>query len=158
MYRILNCIFASSVLSCSKVLYRGKGFGSYYYDTSGKECITKFAEVDGYTSCESYIPGKNQITLQQRNNNYIVAIDVEKLQEHGGRKKYCGKRVKVSRNGKLFDKKFVVWDGCVDCKKLKRLDFSLGALLQIDNNTCFLGIVPGLSWEITSDQIIEFHP
>ncbi len=153
---ILLC--SSLVLACNKVLSKGKGSGSYYYDVSGRDCEIKVSEIDGYTSCESYTPGKNQMTLQERRNDNIVAIEVEMLNEPGGRKRYCGKRVRVRKSGKLIKRKFFVWDGCAGCRELKRLDFSLTGLLQIENDTCFLGIVPDLTWEITSEQVMEFHP
>jgi hypothetical protein len=136
----------------------GSGSGTYYYDIDGKSCFGEvFGYENGYTSCESYTPGKNQKTLQERDSNYIVAIDVAKLNNPKGRKKYCGKRLNVKHNGVLVNKTFVVWDGCGSCKS-KKIDFSLSALKAINKDACFLGVVPGLTWEITNEQVMKFVP
>jgi hypothetical protein len=53
----------------------------------------------------------------------------------------------------------VVFDGCEACIGGSRIDFSLSALDQIDNgNACRDGLVPGISWKVTNNQIIPFIP
>ena len=61
------------------------------------------------------------------------------------------------RNGAEVPGPFVIWDGCASCGSTK-LDFSLTALDRISGgNACQVGNVGGLSWTVTSNQIIPFE-
>lgn len=82
------------------------------------------------------------------------------MSDEKGRAKYCGKEIKVFKDGKQVEGgPFVVFDGCEACEGGKRIDFSLSALDEIDNgNACDSGVVEGISWEVVDNQIMEFVP
>lgn len=144
------------------VLFKGKGYGSYYYDTTGKTCPgeAKYPENNGIATCESYYPGPNQKKLIDRGTNNIVAMASSKISND--RSTYCGKRVKVYHNGVLVPTIFVVWDACGSCEENQagtigpRLDFSMSALKEINPNACADGLTPNISWEVVDEQVIPF--
>jgi hypothetical protein len=139
-------------------LYTGSGSGTFYYDVTGKTCGgPPYAENNGYPACASYNPAYWK-TLQQYGTNNIVAIDNNVLQAN--RAGLCGKQIHVYKNGKeVAGGPFVVFDGCQACIGGGRIDFSLSALNSIDNgNACNDGVVPGISWSVTNNQIIPFVP
>lgn len=143
-------------------LYTGSGDGTYYYDVSGKFCPQDdepYAENEGYPTCTSFDKNKWK-NLQDYDTNNIVAIDRQLLADEAGRKKYCGKEIKVYKDGELVKGgPFVVFDGCEACEGGVRIDFSLSALDKIDNgNACENGVVPGISWDVVDNQIINFVP
>ncbi|KAL3801235.1 hypothetical protein HJC23_012635 [Cyclotella cryptica] len=144
-----------------KSLYKGSGDGTYYYDVTGKFCSQDsgpYAENDGYPTCTSF-DTKLWKTLQEYNTNNIVAIDRTLLSTEEGREKYCGKEIKVYKDGKEMKGTFVVFDGCEACEGGGRIDFSLSALDDINNGeACNDGVVPGISWDVVDNQIIEFVP
>ena len=164
LFSIISANFCSNKCTIdnklASILHQESGKGTYYYDSNSNTCIEDevFPEGNGITACESYTPGPNQKTILERNTNYIVAINNDLLQEDNGREKYCGKRVLVKYNGISVDKTFFVWDGCQACRFDSIIDFSLSALLDIESNTCFLGIVPGIYWTIIDEQVLEFVP
>lgn len=141
-------------------LYKGSGGGTYYYDVFGKFCTQDggpYAENQGFPQCTSHDPSFWK-KLQDYGTNNIVAIDRTLLSTEEGRKRYCGKEIKVYKDGtQVSGGPFVVFDGCEACEGGKRIDFSLSALDAIDNgNACRDGVVPGISWDVIDKQIINF--
>ncbi|KAJ3139378.1 hypothetical protein HK100_011715 [Physocladia obscura] len=147
-------IAITSATSSSNILISGSGDGTYYYDVTGLTCDgqAEYPENNGYTSCEPSAPPYE--TLLERDNNYIVALAVDQM--NGNKEKLCGKRVIISYNGQVVEGNFVVWDSCVACAGGVRLDFSLSALETIDSQACTLGVVPGINWEVTDEQVIPY--
>ncbi|KAJ3063028.1 hypothetical protein HDU98_001107 [Podochytrium sp. JEL0797] len=139
--------------SSANILISGSGSGTYYYDIYNQVCpgFTHYAENQGITACE---PSVGYQTLAQRNNNNIVAIAVDQLSAN--KAGLCGKRVVVKYNGEEVEGNFVVWDACVACTGGVKIDFSLGALQKIEPNACHMGVVPGMSWEVTDEQVIPY--
>ncbi|KAJ3112519.1 hypothetical protein HK100_002303 [Physocladia obscura] len=137
----------------TNILITGSGVGSYYYDVTGITCNNNppYAETNGYAFCE---PGTGYKTLAQRGNNYIVALAVDQM--NSNKAGLCGKQVIVSYNGKVVPEIFVIWDACAACSGGVRLDFSVTALLGINPNACALGLVPGITWQVTDTQIIPY--
>lgn len=144
-----------------KSLYSGSGDGTYYYDVTGRFCsqdAEPYAENEGYPTCTSF-DKKFWKTLQEYNTNNIVAIDRTLLSTEEGREKYCGKEIKVYKDGKQMKGPFVVFDGCEACEGGGRIDFSLSALDDInDGEACDDGVVPDISWDVVDNQLIEFVP
>ena len=141
-------------------MYKGSGGGTYYYDVTGRFCPQdggSYAENQGYPQCTSHDPSFWK-KLQQYGTNNIVAIDRTLLSTEEGRKRYCGKEIKVYKDGKqVSGGPFVVFDGCEACEGGKRIDFSLSALDAIDGGkACNDGVVPGISWDVIDKQIIPF--
>ncbi|KAJ3378881.1 hypothetical protein HDU84_007226 [Entophlyctis sp. JEL0112] len=145
----------TSSSSSGNVLISGSGDGTYYYDYTGKTCPNQaeYPENNGYTSCE---PSSGYQTLASRMNNNIVALALDQVTNH--KAELCGKRVIVYHNGVEVNATFVVWDSCLACTGGVRLDFSLSALSAIDADACTLGVVPGISWKVVDEQIIEYVP
>jgi hypothetical protein len=140
-------------------LYSGSGSGTFYYDVTGRSCSgPSYAENQGYPTCTSFDPAKWK-KLSEYGTNKIVAIDNTLLQGQG-RANLCGKQIQVFKDGvEVPGGPFVVFDGCEACIGGSRIDFSLSALDQIDNgNACRDGLVPGISWKVTNNQIIPFIP
>ncbi|KAJ3076634.1 hypothetical protein HDU98_001643 [Podochytrium sp. JEL0797] len=139
--------------SSANILISGSGSGTYYYDIYNQVCpgFTHYAENQGITACE---PSTGYQTLAQRNNNNIVAIAVDQLSAN--KAGLCGKRVVVKYNGEEVEGTFVVWDACVACTGGVKIDFSLGALEKIEPAACHMGVVPGMSWEVTDEQVIPY--
>jgi hypothetical protein len=130
-----------------------QGTGSFYYGTSICFGIS-FAENNGYSFCESYIPGDNQLTLDQRNNSNIIAIGIL---DYDNRSNLCGKNVRVYYNSIDQGQDYIIWDKCAGCGNTT-LDFSIDALEQINPNACQDGLTNGLSWEILDTIGITFVP
>ena len=140
-------------------LLTGSGSGTYYYDIANRMCpgIDTSPLNNAYVKCTSNNPAYYK-TLGQYGNNNIIAIDNNLLNAPGGRERYCGKQVRVYRNGAEVPGPFVIMDGCPTCGSTK-LDFSLTALDRISGgNACQGGNIGGLSWTVTSNQIIPFVP
>lgn len=140
-------------------LLSGSGSGTYYYDITNRMCpgIDTSSLNNAYPKCTSNDPAFYK-TLGQYGNNNIIAIDNNLLSAPGGRERYCGKQVRVYRNGAEVPGPFVIMDGCPTCGSTK-LDFSLTALDRISGgNACQGGNIGGLSWTVTSNQIIPFVP
>ncbi|KAJ3064722.1 hypothetical protein HDU98_011889 [Podochytrium sp. JEL0797] len=145
---------APAAASSATILNTGSGDGTYYYDINNQHCPgqNSLAATNNFpTSCE---PGAGFQTLASHGNNYMVALDITKMT--GNKATYCGKRVIVSYKGQVMPGNFVVWDSCLACAGGGRLDFSLGALQQIEPNACQLGVVSGMSWEVTNEQVIPY--
>jgi hypothetical protein len=135
----------------------GSGTGTYYYDIARSNCGGgSFAETNGYPKCTSNTSYK---TLAQYGTNNIVAIDNNLLNAPGGRERYCGKQIRVYRNGaEVAGGPFVVMDGCAGCGSTT-IDFSLTAADSISGGrACQDGRIGGLSWSVTTNQIIPFVP
>ncbi|ORY53297.1 hypothetical protein BCR33DRAFT_192576 [Rhizoclosmatium globosum] len=142
--------------SSSNIILSGKGSGTYYYDYTNKVCpgFPAYPENNGITSCESSAPPYR--TLSSRQTNDIVAIAIDQLSAN--KAGLCGKRVIVKYNGVPMQRKFFVWDACLACTGGVKLDFSLSALSEISDSACQLGVVPGISWDITDEQVIPYVP
>lgn len=142
------------------VILSASGSGTFYYDVTGRSCSgPPYAENKGYPTCTSHDP-RFWKTLEQYGTNNIVAINNRLLSTPEGRAKYCGKQVRVYRNGvEVSGGPFVVMDGCEACAHSSILDFSLSALDTITGGSaCQQGNVPGISWSITDKQVIPFVP
>ena len=142
------------------VILSASGSGTFYYDITGRSCSgPPYAENKGYPTCTSHDP-RFWKTLEQYGTNNIVAIDNRLLSTPEGRAKYCGKQVRVYRNGvEVSGGPFVVMDGCEACAHSSILDFSLSALDTISGGSaCQQGNIPGISWSITDTQVIPFVP
>lgn len=146
--------------SSGTVLYSSSGTqsGTYYYSTN-TNCPSEpngYAETDGYPSCASYAPGPDQQTIRQIGSNNIVAIDSNLL--GGDRAKYCGKEIQIFHNGSPVaspdGQPYFVWDGCDACQGGSRIDLSVNGLRLVDSNACDLGVVPGVTWQVT-DRVIK---
>jgi hypothetical protein len=100
--------------------------------------------MQGYPTCTSHDPAFWK-KLQDYGTNKIVAIDNQLLATADGLRKYCGKQIRVYKNGsEVAGGPFVVFDGCEACRGGGRIDFSLSVLDAIDNgNACNDGVVPG---------------
>lgn len=142
------------------VLYSGSGSGTFYYDVTGRTCSggAPYKENNGYPYCTSFVAGSDQKTVEQYGTNNIVAIDANFLSQN--RDSLCGKQIHVYKDGvEVSGGPFVVFDGCEACVGGGRIDFSLSALDSIDNgNACNDGVVPGITWRVTDNQIIPFVP
>ena len=141
----------------ASVLLSGSGTGTYYYDIARSNCGGgSFAETNGYPKCTSNTSYK---TLAQYGTNNIVAIDNNLLNAPGGRERYCGKQIRVYRNdAEVAGGPFVVMDGCAGCGSTT-IDFSLTAADSISGGrACQDGRIGGLSWSVTTNQIIPFVP
>ncbi|KAJ3119391.1 hypothetical protein HK100_000337 [Physocladia obscura] len=148
-------VTGSGSTSPANILISGSGSGTYYYDITGRTCngAPPYPEDNGYTFCE---PDSGYETLTQRGDNYIVALALDQMQAN--KAGLCGKQVIVKYNGNVVPGNFVVWDACQACTGGVRLDFSVTALLSINSNACQLGVVPGVSWEVTTTQVIPYVP
>jgi hypothetical protein len=111
----------------------------------------------GYPACTSHHASSWQ-TIQQYGTNKIVAIDRNLLGTPEGRASLCGKQIEICKDGvEVPGGPFVVFDGCEACEGGGKIDFSLSVLDAIDNgDACFHGVVPGISWKVTDNQIIPF--
>jgi hypothetical protein len=139
----------------SRTISSGFGSGTYYYGDMvcpGFEGST-YSELDGYTFCESDVPGPNQMTLSLRNNLKIIAIGTL---DRKNRSLLCGKNVRILYNGVDQGSDFVIWDRCAGCGS-EKIDFSLDALNNINSNACFDGVTNGITWEILDSSGIEFR-
>ncbi|KAJ3032108.1 UNVERIFIED_CONTAM: hypothetical protein HDU68_004418 [Siphonaria sp. JEL0065] len=140
----------------ANVLISGNGDGTYYYDFTGHTCPHEaaYSENGGYASCEPSAPP--YLTIGQRQDNFIVALALDQM--NANKAILCGKRVNVEYNGVPVPGNFVVWDSCAACTGGVRLDFSLSALESINGNACQMGVVPGIRWEVTDEQVIPYVP
>lgn len=161
-------IFASSLFavqaSAANVINSGQGFGTYYYDIKQtKACNADFTnENKGNVECSF----SKALSLNQLNSNNVVAMNHTLLA--GNLKKYCGKRVIVTVNGKQSSTPFFIGDGCVRCATgsststhwnangAPGLDFSFSALNQLSSQACNAGHVD-ISWEIVDETIHTFN-
>lgn len=165
----LSHLCLPSPLAGSAIL-SGSTTGTYYYDMV-RSCPNlgpgnaEFSDMNqGYTICESYTPGPNQRTLAQRNTNNIIAIGQLFGANPATRALYCGKQIKIFRNGVPIAAPsggdFYVWDGCQACHDSNggRVDFSLSGLQGADAQACTDGVVPGITYTITTVQTVPFNP
>lgn len=148
------------------VIASGTVYGTYYYD----QRITCPQDPNGYsestaiTSCESYAPGPNQLHMNQRATNNIIAIG--QLANHPSpatRTQFCGKQVLITYKGQRVAAPdggdWFIWDGCLDCANNVdggRIDFSVSGLRQMDSSACSNGKVAGVSYQITTKQVLAF--
>ena len=141
-------------------LYSGSGSATYYYDvkTTCPQHPGGYPETDGYPACASFTPGPDQQTLRQVNSNNVIAMDMNILA--ADRAGLCGKEVTVTHNGKVVTPpdggSFFIWDGCAACVGGVRLDFSVSGARQVQEDACWVGVIPGISWSVSNKQIKKF--
>jgi len=145
------------------VLYQGRGDATFYYDITGvgpcgpaNGIRSPFPENQGYAMCEWTSP--NPKRLIQYGTNNIVAIPNQLLRPNI--RKFCGKRVIVSVNGKeRSDLRLVVWDGCEACNGNGGLDFSSTIFAKLfGQNRCAAGRIKGeITYKIVDEQVIPFR-
>ena len=130
--------------------------GTFYYDVH--DACGKQPETDGYPACASFTPGPNQKTLRQTGSNSAIAINANLVA--GNRAKYCGKKIRVHHNGKEVHAPgggdFFVWDGCAACQQDTIIDFSASGLRMLDRDACNKGVIQGVSWVVTDEQVHKF--
>jgi hypothetical protein len=51
---------------------------------------------------------------------------------------------------------FFVWDGCAACVGGVRIDFSVSGARNVEADACTVGVVPGVSWSVSSTQVKNF--
>lgn len=152
-----------SYVSSQATLFKGRGFGTYYYDVKQpKAGGTDFTNQNKGSVMCSWILGE---TLDDINSNNLVAMSSASLSTSEGRAKYCGKRVKVAVNGVTSDTPFFVGDGCQRCavgsdvtwnpNGAQGLDFSFSALSKLSPEAFAKGHVD-ISYEIVDDTIFTF--
>lgn len=150
---------APPVAGGAKVLYSGKGDGTYYFDVKTKCPLDpNYPETDGIPLCASNTAGPNQQTLRQVGSNNVIAIDANVISPN--RAGFCGKKILVFKDGKPVAAPdggdFFVWDGCGACVNGQRLDFSVSGILNVSPDGCNLGVVPGVSWQVVDTQVRPF--
>lgn len=153
-----------SVAMSEASIFKGRGFGTYYYDVKHPKgsCGADFSNMNlGVVECSS---NTNALSLNKINSNFLVAMNHTQLQRNP--KKYCGKQVVVTVNGKASDLPFFIGDGCVRCGKGREnggwnsngapgLDFSYSALNELSSRACQNGYID-ISWEITDKTVYHF--
>ena len=84
-------------------------------------------------------------------NSNLVASD---------RAKYCGKKIQVFHNGDEVGAPdggdWFVWDGCAACQQDTIIDFSASGLRMLDSDACDKGVIQGVSWVVTDEQVHDF--
>ncbi|OAA41804.1 chitinase [Metarhizium rileyi] len=160
--KLLTLALASTV-SGAATIFKGRGYGTYYYDIKKVQaCGTDFSNQNkGYVECSFTQP----LSLNQMNTNYVVAMSNTQLK--GNLDKYCGKRVVVTVNGKKSPLPLFIGDGCERCAGGKPngpwnpigapgLDFSYSVLSELSPQACFAGHID-LSWEIVDETLYHFN-
>jgi hypothetical protein len=141
-------------------LYSGTASGTYYYDVRNtRACQTDFRSVNsGIPFCASWNGGPAE-SLTKINSNNIIAIDSHVLTGKT-RAQLCGKQVIVTYKNKQVlppdGGSFFLWDSCESCNGGGRIDFSFSGLQKVNSNACFLGVVPGVSFQVTNTQVKKF--
>jgi len=144
------------------VILSGTASATYYYDlrTSCPGDPFPYPENKGYPRCTSNDPAYYK-TIEQYGSNNIIAID-NTLLNGDGRAKFCGKKVIVEKDGVRVNAPdggdFFVWDGCFACIGGGKIDFSVSGARQIDANACMLGVIPGVKYTVTNEQVLAFIP
>ncbi|KAM3474947.1 hypothetical protein MY5147_004002 [Beauveria neobassiana] len=149
--------------STSNVLYKGKGFGTYYYDVEQLQaCGADFTTQNvGNVMC-----GWDSVkTLNDIDSNNLVAMNSLLLKTAEGRAKYCGKRIIVTVDGVKSDIPFFVGDGCERCARgdetqwqsggAAGLDFSFSTLNKLSPLACQDGHV-AVEYEIVDETLYHF--
>ncbi|KAL7423544.1 hypothetical protein Q5752_001124 [Cryptotrichosporon argae] len=158
-----------------QVLYEISGVvGTTYYDisesTDGDPCgAGGVVGYDGWAVSEginggipecSYISGK---TLDELGSAQIVAIDNRLFGgEHADVENlayWCGKEVQVFNSEGtqiVMDVgPFYLWDGCLECTQVNRMDFSASGLTAVSGGTCGTTNAAGLTYRVIDNQIVE---
>ncbi|KAM3515386.1 hypothetical protein MY11210_000948 [Beauveria gryllotalpidicola] len=141
-------------------LFKGKGFGTYYYDVEQRQaCGADFSQQNlGFVMC-NWAAAK---TLNDVNSNNLVAMSSVPLKTAEGRAKYCGKRVVVTVNGVKSDIPFFIGDGCERCalgsdsqwnsEGAGGLDFSYSTLSKLSPLACQDGHID-VEYEIVDETL-----
>lgn len=160
----LGALALTAGASAQQSLFKGKGFGTYYYDIQQRQaCGADFNNQNmGSVMC-NWIQAKS---LNDVNSNNLVAMSNLPLKTAEGRAKYCGKRVIVTVNGKKSDIPFFIGDGCERCAHgsdsvwnangAAGLDFSYSALSQLSPLACQNGHID-ISYEIVNETLYNFE-
>ena len=123
-----------------------------------QDACGKQPETDRYPECASFTAGPNQKTLRQTGTNNAIAINSNLVGSN--RAKYCGKKIQVYHNGKRVHGPdggdFFVWDGCAACQHDTIIDFSASGLRMLDRDACTKGVIQGVSWVVTDEQVHKF--
>lgn len=159
----VGLIILSTVTCGKRVLQKGKGFGTYYYDVERPySCETNLTlQNGGFVHCES-----NPLPLTAINSNYLVAMNNTQL--NGEMSLYCGKKVVVTVDGLESRLPLFIGDGCQRCSKnyssgpmwnangAPGLDFSYSVLNELSQGAaCHNGHVE-ISWEILDEDVYDF--
>lgn len=156
--------FATGSSAQAASLFKGKGFGTYYYDIQQRQaCGSDFNNQNQGTVMCNWIKPK---TLNDVNNNNLIAMSNLPLKTPEGRAKYCGKRVIVTVNGKKSNRPFFIGDGCERCAHgtdsqwnpngAAGLDFSYSALSELSPDACQKGHID-ISYEIVNETLYTFE-
>ena len=130
--------------------------GTWYYDV--RDACGKQQETDGYPECASFTAGPDQQTLRQTGSNNAIAINSDLV--GGDRTKYCGKKIHVYHYGNEVSAPdggdWFVWDGCDACRQNTIIDFSASGLRMFDSDACNKGVIQGVTWFVTEEQVHKF--
>ncbi|KAM3453871.1 hypothetical protein MY8738_009195 [Beauveria namnaoensis] len=145
------------------LIFRGKGFGTYYYDVRQHQtCGTDFSfQNQGGVMCN----WNSVLSLNDINTNNLVAMNNLLLKTQAGRTTYCGKRVIVTVNGVTSSTPFFIGDGCERCARdsdsvwnpsaAAGLDFSFTALDTLSPLACSNGHID-ISFDIVNETLYHF--
>lgn len=159
----LGALALAAGASAQSTIFKGKGFGTYYYDIQQRQaCGADFNNQNlGSVMC-NWSTAKS---LNDVNSNNLVAMSNLPLKTPEGRAKYCGKRVIVTVNGVKSDIPFFIGDGCERCAHgsdsqwnpngAAGLDFSYSALSQLSPLACQNGHID-LEYEIVDESLYHF--
>ncbi|TQV96415.1 hypothetical protein V2A60_003182 [Cordyceps javanica] len=160
---ILGTLALAAGASAQSTIFKGKGFGTYYYDIEQRQaCGTDFNNQNlGSVMCNWYTAK----SLNDVNSNNLVAMSNLPLKTAEGRAKYCGKRVVVTVNGVKSSIPFFIGDGCERCAHgtdsqwnangAAGLDFSYSALSQLSPLACQNGHID-IEYEIVDETLYHF--
>ncbi|KAJ6790399.1 hypothetical protein PWT90_10309 [Aphanocladium album] len=159
----LGALALASSATAANTIFKGKGYGTYYYDIKQRQaCGADFnSQNQGSVMCN----WSNAKSLNDINSNNLVAMSNLPLKTAEGRAKYCGKRVIVTVNGVKSNIPFFIGDGCERCAHgsdsqwnangAAGLDFSYSALSQLSPQACQKGHID-ISYEIVDETLYHF--
>lgn len=169
---IIYCLFTLFYLVNSKIIYKGSGDITYYYNVGNDPCklIDNPSDLfdrniftyqnEGYPECD--INGYKNLSIIGKHNN-IIAIPNRLLNTIENKKKFCGKQLNLYINNKKvrFTYPLIVQDGCEECNNNGGIDISTTLLYKIFGmNGCKEGrisnITTNMKYYIIDKQIIEY--
>lgn len=147
-------LFHIGLVTAQTVLAEGNGNGTFYYDVTQDRINTwdlTSMNHNGVLRCGDRVA----ITPVQLHSNYLVAMNETEL--NGNLKKYCGKRVIVTYNGKKSNIPFFIGDGCAACAREPLLDFSFSGLAELSTRSEVWekGRI-NIGWQIVNEDIYQF--
>ena len=156
----LSALALAAGASAQASLFKGQGFGTYYYDVQQTQaCGTDFSNQNKGSVMCSWTKGR---TLNDIGSDNLVAMSNAPLKTADGRAKYCGKRVIVTVNGKKSNIPFFIGDGCERCAHgsdtvwnptgAQGLDFSYSQLTALSNEACAKGHID-IQYEIVDETL-----